>query len=94
MGLTEGSCIVGAQGKEWGANRKKVRRVIREQGLMATQTVHKAKRTPQRSKPMADTPRQYWGIDMAKLVIPGLGWVYWPSHRTGIRRKLRAGSSH
>ncbi len=57
-------------------NEKRVRRVMRENGLMATQTVHKAKRTLQRSKPRAERPRQYWGIDMTKFMIPVLGWVY------------------
>lgn len=57
-------------------NEKRVRRVMRENGLMATQTGHKAKRTPQRSKPRAEKPRQYWGIDMTKFMIPVLGWVY------------------
>jgi transposase InsO family protein len=57
-------------------NEKRVRRVMRENDLMATQTVHKANRTPQRSKPRAEKPRQYWGIDMTKFMIPVLGWVY------------------
>lgn len=30
----------------------------------------------QRSKPRADRPRQYWGIDMTKFMISSLGWVY------------------
>jgi transposase InsO family protein len=57
-------------------NEKRVRRVMKENGLMPTQTVHKARRTPQRSKPRAERPRQYWGIDMTKFLIPVLGWVY------------------
>lgn len=57
-------------------NEKRVRRVMKDNGLMATQTVHKAKRTPQRSKPRAERPKQYWGIDMTKFMIPVLGWVY------------------
>ncbi len=40
-------------------NEKKVRRIMKEHGLMATQTVHKAKRRPQRNKPRADRPGQY-----------------------------------
>ena len=62
--------------EKMGVNEKRVRRVMRENGLMAPQTVHKAKRTPQRSKPRAERPRQYWGIDMTKFIIPALGWVY------------------
>lgn len=57
-------------------NEKRVRRVMKENGLMVPQTVHKARRTPQRSKPKAERPRQYWGIDMTKFLIPVLGWVY------------------
>ncbi len=57
-------------------NEKKVRRIMKEYRLMATQTVHKAKRTPQRNKPKADKPRQYWGIDMTKFMIPVIGWTY------------------
>ncbi|MFQ6032382.1 MAG: hypothetical protein ACE5K2_05610 [Candidatus Zixiibacteriota bacterium] len=43
---------------------------------MATQTVHNAKRRPQRNKPRADRPGQYWGIDMTKFMIPVIGWTY------------------
>lgn len=35
-------------------NEKRVRRVMKESGLMATQTVHRAKRTIRRSKPKAE----------------------------------------
>lgn len=55
---------------------KKVKAIMKANGLLATQTVHKAKRTPQRSKPRADRPKQYWGIDMTKFMIPVIGWVY------------------
>jgi transposase InsO family protein len=59
-----------------GVNEKRVRRIMKENNLMATQTVHRAKRTPQRNKPKADKPRQYWGIDMTKFMIPVIGWAY------------------
>jgi putative transposase len=49
---------------------------MKENELMASQTLHRAKRTPQRSKPKAERPRQYWGIDMTKFMIPALGWIY------------------
>ncbi len=57
-------------------NEKKVHRLMKEHNLLATQTVHKTKRTPQRSKPRADRPLQYWGIDMTKFMVHALGWVY------------------
>jgi transposase InsO family protein len=49
---------------------------MKENDLLATQTVHKAKRKADGRKPKADKPRQYWGIDMTKFMIPTLGWVY------------------
>jgi len=57
-------------------NEKRVRRIMREHGLMATQTVPKAKRRPQRNKPKAERPRQFWGIDMTKFMVGTIGWVY------------------
>lgn len=62
--------------EKMGVNEKRVRRVMRENGLLVSQRVHKAKRTCQRSKPRAQRPRQYWGIDMTKFMISSLGWVY------------------
>ena len=44
-------------------NEKRVRRVMKKNRLIATQTVYKAKSSPQRTKPRAERPRQYWGID-------------------------------
>jgi len=57
-------------------NEKKVRRIMKYQGLMVQQTVHKAKRTPPKSKPKAVRPGEFWGIDMTKFIVNGLGWVY------------------
>lgn len=57
-------------------NQKRVRRIMKENGLMATQKIYRAKRTSQRNKPKAERPHQYWGIDMTKFLIPSLGWVY------------------
>lgn len=57
-------------------NEKRVRRIMKEHELMAPQTVHKAKRTPGRSKPRANKPEQFWGIDATKFIVNGLGWVY------------------
>jgi transposase InsO family protein len=50
--------------------------MMKEQGFMISPTVHKAKRTSQRSKIRAEKPRQIWGIDMSKFLIPVTGWVY------------------
>ncbi len=57
-------------------NQKRVRRLMKQHNLMASQSVHLAKRTPQRSKPKADQPRQFWGIDLTKFIVNPLGWVY------------------
>jgi len=57
-------------------NEKRVRRIMKEHDLMAPQTVHKARRTPEKSKPRASKPRQFWGIDATKFMVNGLGWVY------------------
>jgi transposase InsO family protein len=57
-------------------NQKRVRRLMKEHGLMVPRNIHKAKRTPTRNKPRASRPRQIWGMDMTKFIIDGLGWVY------------------
>lgn len=57
-------------------NQKRIRRIMKEHNLMVCKEVHRAKRTPQRSKPKADRPRELWGIDMTKFLIDSIGWVY------------------
>lgn len=57
-------------------NIKRVRRIMKEHDLTATETIHRAKRTPQRSKPKATRPGQFWGIDMTKFMVPSVGWIY------------------
>lgn len=56
-------------------NKKRVYRLMREAGLTVKRQVHAATRTP-KAKPKATRPRQYWGIDMTKFLIPALGWAY------------------
>ena len=50
--------------------------MMKENGLMVSQRRQKAKRVAKRSKPRADRPRQYWGIEMTKFMVPSVGWVY------------------
>lgn len=57
-------------------NRKRVYRLMRERGLLVERKRYRAVRTPQRSKPRAARPNEYWGIDMTKFFIGGLGWCY------------------
>ena len=44
--------------------------------LLVPQKRYRAKRQPVSRKPRAARPRQFWGIDMTKFIIPGLGWAY------------------
>jgi transposase InsO family protein len=57
-------------------NRKRIYALMKRHNLLVKQRPHKAKRTPQRSKPKASRPRQYWGIDMTKFMVPLVGWIY------------------
>ena len=57
-------------------NQKRVWRLMREHGLLAEQMVHRVKRASKTSKPRADRPRDYWGIDMTKFMMPSVGWIY------------------
>ena len=36
----------------------------------------KAARYPARSKPEPNRPNQWWGIDMAKVMVDGFSWMY------------------
>lgn len=58
-------------------NRKRVLRLMRKHELVVKpDTKPKAIRTPQRSKPKPTQPRQWWGIDMTKVMVAGFGWMY------------------
>lgn len=57
-------------------NHKKIYRLMKENGLLVEQKRYKAKRVRQRSKPKARRPKELWGIDMTKFMIPTLGWSY------------------
>jgi len=57
-------------------NKKRVYRLMRENNLtVKPNTRLVAKRLPKRSKPRPDRPKQWWGIDMTK-VMTDTGWVY------------------
>jgi len=60
----------------YAVNRKRIYRLMRENSLLVEQKRYKAVRTSQRSKPRATKPNQFWGIDMTKFMVPGLGWCY------------------
>ena len=54
-------------------NEKRVRWLLKENGLVATRMGHKTNRTLQRSKPRAEGPRQHWGIDEIYDSCSGVG---------------------
>jgi transposase InsO family protein len=58
-------------------NRKRVLRLMQKHGLVVKPGNRlKAVRTPQKSKPRPVRPRQWWGIDMTKVMVNGFGWMY------------------
>ena len=57
-------------------NKKRIYRIMKQNNLLLSkETTNKALRT-QKSKPIATRPNQYWGIDMTKVKINYIGWVY------------------
>jgi putative transposase len=56
-------------------NKKRVYRLLQGHNLLATQTKHEVSRVSTRPKPRPDRPKQWWGIDMTK-VMTGSGWAY------------------
>ncbi len=57
-------------------NKKRIYRLMRENNLTVKPNTRLiAKRVSERPKPRADKPRQWWGIDMTK-VMSNTGWVY------------------
>jgi transposase InsO family protein len=58
-------------------NKKRIRRLMREHSWLVTRNLRlKAIRTPTRSKPHPTAPNQWWGIDMTKVLVAPVGWVY------------------
>ena len=57
-------------------NHKKVYRLMQAEGLTVNRKQWQRIPKSVRPKPRADHPRQYWGIDMTKFLIPSIGWVY------------------
>jgi putative transposase len=58
-------------------NKKRIRRLMREHHLLVPPNLRlKAKRTPSRSKPKPTRPHEWWGIDMTKVLVEGVGWMY------------------
>lgn len=58
-------------------NKKRVLRLMRTYGLLVKPNVRlKATRTPSRSKPRPTASHQWWGMDMTKVLVEPVGWVY------------------
>jgi len=60
-------------------NKKRIYRLMKDNSLLVVpNTKLKALRAkyPNRSKPKAERPNQYWGIDMTKVLIQSFGWLY------------------
>jgi transposase InsO family protein len=62
---------------EMEVNKKRVLRLLQKHDLLVKPDIKlKAIRTPIRSKPKADRPDQWWGIDMTKVMVNRFGWMY------------------
>jgi transposase InsO family protein len=58
-------------------NKKRIYRLMKESNLLVGRNTRlKASRTPLKAKPRANRPNQIWGIDMTKIMIAQLGWLY------------------
>ncbi|WP_245523372.1 IS3 family transposase [Spirochaeta thermophila] len=57
-------------------SEKRVRGLMKGAGLMCRREKKKARRGSGRGKPVARRPREWWGIDMTKVLVKGIGWVY------------------
>jgi putative transposase len=58
-------------------NKTRVLRVMREHHLLVQPNLRpKATRTPMGSKPRPTEPNGWWGIDLTKVLVAGVGWVY------------------
>ncbi len=76
---------------------KRIHRLMREHGLLVERKRCIREPRPLRAKPRAEQPRQIWGMDMTKFMIPGVGWVYlvvvldWNSRKVvGFEASLRS----
>jgi transposase InsO family protein len=60
-------------------NKKRIYRLMKENNLLVVDnTKLKAIRAryPNRNKPKAIRPNQFWGIDMTKILLKSFGWLY------------------
>ena len=58
-------------------NQKRIWRLMREHHLLVPPNMRlKATRTPSRSEPKPTRPHEWWGLDMTKVLVEGVGWIY------------------
>ena len=58
-------------------NKKRSLRLMRAHHLLVLPNHRlKAKRTPTGRKPQPTKPNEWWGIDMTKVLVEGVGWIY------------------
>jgi transposase InsO family protein len=58
-------------------NKKRIWRLMPAHHLLVPPDLRlKARRTRSGSKPKPTKPNQWWGIDMTKVLVEGVGWVY------------------
>lgn len=57
-------------------NHKRVYGLMRRHNLTVPRKLYLAKRKPETKKPVPFRANQWWGIDMTKFMVEGLGWVY------------------
>lgn len=69
-------------------NHKRIYRLMKENNFLVPQKRYKAKRESGKKKPKPNKLNQWWGIDMTKFMVEGVGWVYlvvildWYSRKT------------
>jgi transposase InsO family protein len=57
-------------------HKKRLWRLMRAPHLRVPPHVRlRAKRTPTRSQPQPTKPHEWWGIDLTKVLVEGVGWV-------------------
>lgn len=58
-------------------NKKRIYRLMKKHQFLVTKNQRlRARRGPVGSKPRADLPDQFWGVDMTKIKITSWGWLY------------------
>jgi transposase InsO family protein len=58
-------------------NKTRILRLMREHQLLVTSNWRlRAKRIPTGKKPRPTKPNEWWGIDMTKVLVEGVGWMY------------------